>query len=132
MPLAFQYFPRCSQGSSSVQTLQHDLERLAGHLAMLAVLAVDVEQRPVTRDAAGADTEHEAALGEVVEVGHAVRQLDRMVIGQQMRAGRELDATSCAAAPAPAEVGRADRLPRHGEVLADPRLDVAELGRPAR
>ncbi|CNJ35342.1 Uncharacterised protein [Mycobacterium tuberculosis] len=58
---------------------------------MLAVLSVHVVERPVARDAAGADTEHEAALGQVVEIRYAVGKFDRMVIRQQVRAGRQLD-----------------------------------------
>ena len=94
---------------------------------MLAVLAVDVEQRPVPGNATGADTKHEAALREVVEVGHPVGQLDRMVIGQQMCAGSELDVLGAQQCLSQQQVGRADRLPRHREVLTNPGLHVAEL-----
>ena len=106
---------------------QHDLERFAGHLAVLTVLAVHIEERPVARDTAGADAEHEAALGEVVEVRDAVGQFDRVVIGQQVCTGCELDRLRAQQRLRQQQVGRADRLPRHGEVLADPRLDIAQL-----
>lgn len=106
---------------------QHDLQRFPGHFAMLAVLAVHVIQRPVTRDAAGAHAEHEPTLGEVVEIGHPVGQLDRMMVGQQVRTRGELDLLGAQQRLRQQQIGGADRLPRHGEVFADPGLHVAEL-----
>lgn len=70
---------------------QHDFESFAGHLAILAILAVHVIECPVSWDTAGSDAQHEAALCQVIEIRYAMGKFDRVMIGQQVRAGCELD-----------------------------------------
>jgi len=61
---------------------EDDVESLAGHLAVLAGHAVDIEHRPVARQAAGGDPEIQPPLGHVIEHRDPVRELGRVVIGQ--------------------------------------------------
>ena len=107
--------------------LQYDVQGLAGHVPVLAVVAVHVEQRPVGGQPAGSHAEQEAALGDVVQVGHAVSQLRRMVEGQQVGAGSQLDALGLHQRLGDQQVGRGNGLPWRGEVLADPRLVKAQF-----
>src|SRR6478672_11253419 len=53
-------------GCVLAQHLQNDLKRLAGHVAVLAGHAVDVEHGPVARQAACRDAEIHSAVGEVI------------------------------------------------------------------
>ena len=59
---------------------------------MLSGVSIDVEHRPVARQTARRDAEIEPTLGHVVEHRDPVRQLGRMVIGQQKPARGEADA----------------------------------------
>ncbi len=70
---------------------QNDVERLARHLAVLPGIAVDIEHRPVARQAAGGNAKIEPPLSHVIEHGDPVRQLGRMVVGQQEAAGGKPD-----------------------------------------
>ena len=110
---------------------EDDLQRLARHVAVGAGHAVDVEHRPVARQAAGGDAEIEPPLRQVVEHGDAVRQLRRVVVGQEEAAGAEADALRLQERLGDQQVGRRVRLPGRGVVLADPGFGVAELVEPA-
>ena len=111
--------------------LQDDLERLARHVAVDARHAVDVEHRPVARQARGGDAEVEPPARDVVEHGDAVRELGRMVIGQQEAAGAEPDVLGLHQRLRDQQVGRGMRLPRRGVMLADPAFGEAQLVEPA-
>src|SRR5262249_28628444 len=87
---------------------------------------IDIEETPVTRQSARADAEHEAPLGDVIEVRDAARQLGRMMIGQQMRARRELHLRGAEQRLRDEQIGRGIRLPWRGEMLADPGLAKTE------
>jgi len=54
---------------------------------VLAGVAVDVEKGVVAGQPSGADAEHESSLGQVVQIGHPVRQLGRMVVREQVDPG---------------------------------------------
>jgi len=99
---------------------------------MLPGVAVDIEHRPVARQAARRDAEIEPALGYVVEHRDAVRQLGRVVIGQQKTAWREADVPRLHQRLRDQQVGGGMRLPGCGVVLADPGLGKAELVGPAQ
>ena len=112
--------------------LQDDLQRLAGHVAVLAGHAVDVEHRPVARQAGGGDAEIEPAFGEMVEHRHAVGEFGGMMIRQQEAAGTEPDVLGLQERLRQQQVRRRMRLPGGGVVLADPGFLIAELVRPAQ
>ncbi len=111
---------------------QNDVERLAGHLAVLAGVAVDVEHRPVARQPARGDAEIEPALRQMVEHRDPVGELGRVVIGQQETARREADPARLHQRLGDQEIGRRVRLPRRGVVLADPGFGKAQLVGPAQ
>ena len=111
---------------------QDYLERLARHLAVLPGIAVDVEQRPVTRQSARGHAEVEAALGDVVEHRDAIGELGGMVVRHQEAAGADAHALRLHERLGHEQIGRRVRLPRRGVVLADPRLAESELVRPAQ
>ena len=107
--------------------LQDDVQGFARHVPVFAVVAIDVEQRPVAGQAAGAHAEQEAPLGDVVEVCHSVRQLGGMVERQQVRAGAQLDALRLHQRLGDQQVGRRNGLPGRGEMFSDPGFVKAQL-----
>ncbi len=111
--------------------LQDDVERFARHLAVGARHAVDVEHRPVAGQARGGDAEVQAPARDVVEHGDPVRELGRVVIGQQEAAGTEADVLGLHQRLRDQQVGRGVRLPRCGVMLADPGFSEAQLVEPA-
>ena len=112
--------------------LQDDLQRLARHVAVLAGHAVDVEHRPVARQARCRDAEIQPALGEVIEHRDAVGEFGRVVIGQQEAAGAETDVLGLQKRLREQQIGRGMRFPGRGVVLADPGFLIAELIEPAQ
>jgi hypothetical protein len=110
---------------------QHDVEGLAGHLAVLARGAVDVEHGPVARQTARGHPEVEPPLGEVVEHGHTVGELGGVMVGHEKAAGTDAHARGLQERLGHDQVGRGMRLPGRRVVLADPRLAEAELVGPA-
>ena len=112
--------------------LQDDVERFAGHLAVLSGIAVDVEHRPVARQAARGDPEIQPPLRQMIQHCDAVRQLGRVMIGQQKPARRQPNAARLHQRLRDQEVGRRMWLPRRGVVLADPGLGIPELVGPAQ
>ena len=112
--------------------LQDDLQRLAGHVAVLPAHAVDVEHRPVARQARCGDAEIQPAVGEMVEHRDAVGEFGRVMIGQQEAAGAEADILGLQKRLRQQQVGRRMRLPGRGVMLADPGFLIAELVEPAQ
>ncbi len=112
--------------------LQDDLQRLAGHVAVLARHAVDVEHRPVARQAGGRDAEIQPTAGEMIEHRHAVGEFGGMVIGQQEAAGAEADVLGLQQRLRQQQVRRGMRFPWRGVVLADPGFLVAEFIEPSQ
>jgi hypothetical protein len=110
---------------------QDDVERLARHLAVLARVAVDVEQGPVARQPARGHAEVEPALREVVEHGHPVGQLGGVMVRHEEPAGADAHALGLEQRLGHEQIGRRVRLPGRGVMLADPRLAEAQLVRPA-
>ncbi len=111
---------------------QDDVERLARHVAVLARHAVHVEQGPVARQPARGHPEVEPALGQVVEHGHAIGQLGRVVVRHQEAAGPDAHALGLHQRLGHQQVRRGMRLPGRGVVLPDPGLAEAQLVRPAK
>ncbi len=110
---------------------QDDVERLPRHLAVLARVAVDVEQGPVAGQPARRHAEIETALREVVEHRHPVGQLGGVVVRHEEPAGADPHALRLQQRLGHEQVGRRVRLPGRRVVLADPRLAEAQLVSPA-
>ena len=110
----------------------HDLERLEHHGAVLAVLAVHIKRQEIADVAAGADAKLEAPLRQVIEEGDPMRQLHRIVIRQQVRAGRELDPLGLQQGLRDRQIRGRVRLPGDREMLADPGLGDPQLIAPAK
>ena len=109
--------------------LEDDVQRLSGHLPMLARLHIDVEKLMIRLQPTGTDAEHIPTLSQVVEKGNAVSQLHRMVEGKKVRACSQLDILRSHQGLSDQDVGRRHRLPRRGEMLTDPRLVVPVIVR---
>ena len=112
--------------------LQDDLQRLAGHVAVLSGHAVDVEHRPVGRHATCRDAEIQSAIGEMIEHRDAVGEFCGMVIGQQEAAGAKTDVLGLQKRLGQQEVRRWMRFPWRGMMLANPGFLIAELIEPAQ
>ena len=111
--------------------LQDDFQRLAGHVAILPGHAVDVEHRPVARQAGCRDAKIQASAGEMIEHGDAVGEFSGVVIGQQEAAGAETDILGLQKGLRQQQVGRGVRFPGRGVVLADPGFLIAEFIEPS-
>src|SRR5262249_14157190 len=111
---------------------QDDLERLARHVSILARHPIDIEHRPVARQARSRDAKVQPAVGEVIKYGHAVRKLGWMMIRQQEAARAEPDVFGLPQALDDEEIRRGMRLPGRGVMLADPAFLIAELVEPAQ
>jgi hypothetical protein len=105
---------------------EHDVERLGGHFAVDALHSVDAEELPVAGQAACADAEHVTALGQMIHICDAAGEFGRMMIGQKVGTGRELDLARLHERLRDQQVGRGVGFPARGEVLADPRLAIAQ------
>ena len=105
---------------------QHHVERLKSQRAMLACLVVDAEDGEVERRRTRADPPAKATLGLVVELSDAVSDVKRVVVGQAGDARAQDDVLGPRQRFRDEEFRRGDILPGAGEVLADPRLPVAE------
>ena len=124
---AFQYLPSCVQPGSWVHRLRmiSMASRVMSRFSPLMPSTWNISQS--VGEAAGGDAEVEPAAGDVVEHGHPVGQLGRVVVGQEEAAGADADVLGLAEAFDDEQVGRGVRLPHHGVVLADPGLLEAEL-----
>ena len=83
---------------------------------------VDAERVGVGRQRAGPGAEDGPAAGHVVELHHALGDVEGMVVGQRDHAGAEPDALGALAGGRQEHLGRGDRLPAAGVVLAAPEL----------
>src|SRR5438477_5164565 len=68
-----------------------------------------------------------AAAAHPVELHHALRDIERVVIGQGDNPGRQLDALRALGRGGQEHLGRADHLPAARMVLAAPEFVIAEL-----
>src|SRR5712692_9428575 len=75
------------EAAVALPDFEHDVERLACHVAGLTLYAVDAEELPVAGQAARADSEHVAALCQVVHEGDSAGEFGGMMVRQQMSAG---------------------------------------------
>jgi len=87
---------------------------------------VDPERMRVGGKRAGAGAEDGAASRHMVELHHALRDVEGMVIGQRDHAGAELDALGALAGGGQKHLRRGNHLPTGGMMLAAPELVVAE------
>src|SRR5262249_14390788 len=87
----------------------------------------DAELMGIGGERAGAGAEDGAAAGHVVELHHALRDVEGMVIGQRDHAGAELDALGAFAGCGQEHLRRSDHFPARGMVLAAPEFVIAEI-----
>ena len=104
---------------------QDGLQGLLHHVALPG--RVDAHHEGVGGECAGADPDHHAAAGQVVEQHHAVGQHERMVVGQRRHARTETDVAGALRGRRDEHLGRGDDLVAGGVVLAEPGLVEAEL-----
>ena len=102
-----------------------DADRLV--LAVALHHRVDAERVRVGRQRARTGAEDRPPAGHVVELHHALGDVERVVVGQRYHAGAEFDALRALAGRSEEHLGRADHLPAGGMMLAAPELVVAEL-----
>ena len=88
---------------------------------------IDAERVRVGGQRTGARAEDRASAGHVIELHHALGDIERMVIGQRHHSGREHDAPGALAGGGEEHLGRADHFPAAGVVLAAPEFVVAEF-----
>ena len=79
---------------------------------------------------AGADAEQHAAIGHVVQLHHAVRHHQRVMIRQADHAGAQLDAVGALRRRGDEHLRRGDNLPAGAVVLADPGFVKPQLVQP--
>jgi hypothetical protein len=88
---------------------------------------VDAHHQGVALEQARASTEHDAAAGLVIELDHAVRDHQRVVVGQRHDAETEFQMLRALRGRGDEELRRRDQLEAAGMMLADPRLGESEL-----
>jgi len=93
---------------------------------MLAALGIDAEHLEVARKPAGADAPVKTAARHLVELRDALGQHEGRVVGQARHARRQRHGLRHRQRLGDEEIGARDVLPLRREVLADPRLLVAE------
>ena len=86
-----------------------DADRLV--LAVAQHHRIDPERVRVRRQRAGPRAEDRASAGHVIELHHALGDVERMVIGQRDHAGRQLDALGALARGGEEHLGRARSSP---------------------
>src|SRR3954453_10509726 len=86
----------------------------------------EADHRRVGRQRAGADAEHRAPAGEVIQEDHALGHPQRVVVCQRRHRGAEPDVARALGGGRDEDLRRGDDLAPGGVVLADPRLVVAE------
>ena len=91
---------------------------------------VDIEGVGIGRQRAGARAEDRPAAGHPVELHHALRHVERIVVGQRDHARGELDALGMLAGRRQEHLRRCDHLPARRMMLAAPELVVAQLVEP--
>jgi hypothetical protein len=100
---------------------RHDrVERLLHHAAL--GVGVDAHHVGVGRQLAGPAPEHRPSPREVVEQHHAVREHERVVVGQRADARPQPDVAGALGGHGDEHLGRCHQLEPAGVVLADPRL----------
>ena len=109
----------------AAQQAADDADRLV--LAVALGHRVDAERVGVGRQRARARAEDRAAAAHPVELDHALRDVERVVVGQRDHAGRELDALGVLGRRGQEHLGRGDHLPARRMMLAAPELVEAEL-----
>src|SRR4029077_8047760 len=78
-------------------------------------------------ECAGSGAEDRASTRHVIELHHALGDVERMVIGQRDNPGRQPDAFGALARGGEEHLGRRDHLPAAGVVLAAPEFIIAEF-----
>ena len=109
-----------------VPQVQDLVQDVPGQGALSQRLRIEVQQLEVAQEPAGADAPGEAPARHLVELGDALGQHQRVVVGQAVDPGAQHDPLRAGQGLGDEEVGAGDVLPLRGEVLADPRLPEAE------
>ena len=112
----------------AVEQPHDDAERFRHAVALL--VRIDAEHHGVGHEQAGAEAEHGASAGLVVELHHAVGDHQRMMIGQRDHAGAEPDMLGALGGGGDEQLGRAVGFVAAGMVFADPGFVKAELVEP--
>ena len=112
-------------GSSALEQEEDGLERLLHHVALAG--RVDAHHEGVGGQGAGADADHQATPGQVVEQDQAVGQHEGVVVGQGRDAGAEPDVLGALGHGGDEDLGGGDDLVAGRVVLAEPGLVEAQL-----
>src|SRR5947208_6745098 len=106
--------------------VQDGLDVLMGHPSVSTVLGY-LEKDRVTREGPYADAPQEAALAHHVELGDAVGELRRVVVGDAAHTGTQPDSPGHCERLRDEQVRSGNVLPGAAVMLADPRLVVPKL-----
>ena len=100
----------------------------AKRFVLLVALAhrVDAERMSIGGQCPGSRAEHRAAFRHVIELRHALGDVERVVVGQRDDAGAEHDALAALAGGGEEHLRRRDHLPAGRVMLAAPEFVVAE------
>ncbi len=107
------------------------LEQPADHadrliLAVAQQHRIDAQRMRIRRQRAGTGAEDHPPTGHPVELHDALRDVERVVIGQGHDAGRQLDALRPFPGRGQEHLGRGDHLPAAGMMFAAPEFVIAE------
>ena len=91
---------------------------------------VDAHHIGVAGEGAGADAEHHAAAGHMVQLGHPVGDHKGVVVGQADHAGAEFDVLGAVGGDADENLRGGDDFPAGAVVFADPGFVEAEVVQP--
>src|SRR6267154_357969 len=120
----------CSRVSAMCQlnkTRQSDrLTVVPCFLAVALRHRIDAQRMRVGGQCTRSGTEDGAATGHVVELHHALGDVEGVVVGQRLHAGAELDAFGALAGRGQKHFRRRDGFPARGVMLAAPELVVTE------
>jgi hypothetical protein len=120
-----QYEPVAFRGHPlAVEQPADDADSLV--LAIALHHRVDPERVSVGGERAGSGAKDRPSTSHPVELHHALRNVERVVIGQGDDAGSEFDTLRPLAGGGQEHLGRADHLPAARMVLAAPELVIAE------
>ena len=115
-------------GFGAVHKAFDDAQGFVHHFALAG--GVDAEHIGVGGEGAGADAEHHAAAGEVVEQHHAVGDHIGVVVGEADHAGAEAEGAGALGGGSHKDFGGGDGFPAGAVVFADPGFVVAQVVEP--
>ena len=107
---------------------QHHPEALIHPLPLRR--GVDAQHIGVAGQGAGADAQHHPPVGHMVQLHHAVGDIEGVVVGDADDAGAQLDVLGAVGGHADEDFRRGDGLPAGAVMLADPGLIEAQVVQP--